>query len=158
MKNQNPSSFQSLAPKHQRHHLGASGGVVEEAAAHRTGDGHRAGLADAADAHAAVGRRWSNEKNPGRYITQVMSAGTAVIQAEDIDERKAAGEFLFLGLRMTEGILVRRFVERFGNAPWQIYPKISDWIQASLLEETADRLRFTPKGLMVANSMFVELM
>lgn len=111
-----------------------------------------------ADAHAPVGRRWSNEKNPGRYITQVMAAGTAVIQTEDIDERKAAGEFLFLGLRMTEGILVRRFVERFGNAPWEIYPKISDWIQASLLEETGERLRFTPKGLMVANSIFVELM
>ena len=104
------------------------------------------------------GERWSNEKNPGRYMAQVMEFSNAVTAAENIEADTAAGEFLFLGLRMTEGILVSKFVERFGKNPRDFYPKISDWIDGGLLEETAERLRLTPKGLLVANSIFVDLM
>lgn len=104
------------------------------------------------------GQRWSNEKNPGRYMAQVMESRNAVTAAETIQADKAAGEFLFLGLRMTEGIHVSKFVERFGKNPRNFYPKIGDWIDGDLLEETAERLRLTPRGMLVANSIFVELM
>lgn len=110
------------------------------------------------DGYASRGRRWSNEHNPGRYMTQVTAVQNAVIAKEIIDAEKAAGEFLFLGLRMTEGILLRRFTERFGKAPVDLYPRIRDWINGDLMEETADHLRLTPKGLLLANSIFVELM
>jgi oxygen-independent coproporphyrinogen-3 oxidase len=110
------------------------------------------------DKESARGRRWSNEKNPGRYMAQAMESGTGVVTTETLNGMQAAGEFLFLGLRMTEGILVHRFAERFGKTPGEMYPKIRDWIEDGLLEETADHLRLTPRGLLVANSIFVELM
>jgi len=106
----------------------------------------------------AFGRRWSNEKNPGRYMTQVAEKKQAVVENEEIDRDKAAGEFMFLGLRMTEGVSLQRFSARFGKPPVEMYPRIHDWMGGELLEEKQNHLRLTSKGLLVANSIFVEFM
>jgi len=104
------------------------------------------------------GRRWSNEKNPGRYMTQVAELQQGVVEREEIDPAKAAGEFMFLGLRMTEGVSIRKFSSRFGKPPVELYPRIRDWIEGDLLEEKRNYLKLTSKGLLVANSIFVEFM
>ena len=104
------------------------------------------------------GRRWSNEKNPGRYMTQVAELQQSVVEREEIDPAKAAGEFMFLGLRMTEGVSIRKFSSRFGKPPVELYPRIRDWIEGNLLEEKRNYLKLTSKGLLVANSIFVEFM
>lgn len=103
-------------------------------------------------------RRWSNEKNPGRYMARAAESGKAVVTTETVDSQTAAGEFLFLGLRMTEGIVVSKFVERFDKPPLDFFPQIRHWIEGDLLEETAGHLRLSARGLLVANSIFVELM
>lgn len=102
------------------------------------------------------GRRWSNEKNPGHYLERVGQAGDAVTDREDIERMKAAGEFMFLGLRMTEGISIAEFHSRFEKVPADLFPRIATWIEAMLMEEKCGFLRLTRKGLMVANSIFVE--
>jgi len=104
------------------------------------------------------GRRWSNEKNPAKYITQIGQTGDAVVDREEIDRDKAAGEFMFLGLRLTEGIRIENFRQRFGMSPAVFYPQIESWIDGELLEDNGCFLRFTPKGLMLANSIFVHFM
>ena len=111
---------------------------------------------DASDT--VFGRRWSNEKNPGRYMTRVAEMKQAVIEKEEIDMEKAAGEFMFLGLRMTEGVSIQKFTSKFGKVPVEFYPRIRDWMDGDLLEEKRSYLKFTPKGLLVANSIFVEFM
>ncbi|MET0502344.1 MAG: radical SAM family heme chaperone HemW [Candidatus Binatia bacterium] len=105
-----------------------------------------------------LGRRWSNEKNPGRYMAQIAESARAVSDREDIDRTKAAGEFMFLGLRMTEGVSSVTFCARFGRSPQEFYPRIRSWIDGDLLEENRGHLRFTAKGLLLANSIFVEFM
>jgi hypothetical protein len=40
----------------------------------------------------------------------------------------------------------------------EFYPRVRDWIEADLLEEKQGFLRLTPKGLLVANSLFIEFM
>jgi oxygen-independent coproporphyrinogen-3 oxidase len=105
-----------------------------------------------------VGRRWSNEKNPGRYITSVSDVGVAVADSEDIDLAKAAGEFMFLGLRMIEGVSTDVFRNRFGTSPAEFYPQITSWREGQLIEEKESFLRLTHQGLMVANSIFVQFM
>ncbi|MDH3445347.1 MAG: coproporphyrinogen III oxidase, partial [Deltaproteobacteria bacterium] len=107
-------------------------------------------------AESAFGRRWSNEKNPGRYMALVAESNHAVVDREEIGAAKAAGEFLFLGLRMTEGISTDSFRARFGRSPHELYPQIADWIEGKLIEQQHDFLRLTTKGLMVANSIFVQ--
>jgi oxygen-independent coproporphyrinogen-3 oxidase len=104
------------------------------------------------------GRRWSNEKNPARYMALVQETRQAVVEREEIDCAKAAGEFMFLGLRMIEGISTEQFSSRFGKPPIDFYPQIGDWLEGSILAEKDGRLRFTQKGLLLANAIFVELM
>lgn len=105
-----------------------------------------------------TGKRWSDEKNPGRYMSQVAQSNHAVIDREEIDLPKAAGEFMFLGLRMTEGIATDAFRARFGKLPEDFYPRIKIWIEGGFLKQQKGHLKLTAKGLMLANSIFVEFM
>jgi oxygen-independent coproporphyrinogen-3 oxidase len=105
-----------------------------------------------------TGQRWNNEKSPAKYMAQIDDSRQAVIEREAIDPRQAAAEFMFLGLRMTEGICSDIFRQRFGQTHRQFYPQIDSWIEGDLLIESAGFLRFTPKGLMLANSIFVHFM
>jgi oxygen-independent coproporphyrinogen-3 oxidase len=101
------------------------------------------------------GRRWHNERNPARYMEMVDQDGKATAMEEKIDVHMAAGEFMFMGLRMLQGISVNDFSGRFGPPPKDLYPRISDLLEEGLMEEKADKLRLTPSGLLVANSIFV---
>ena len=111
-----------------------------------------------ADTQGPLAQRWSNEKNPGRYMSQVRETSQAVANREAIDYETAASEFMFLGLRTTEGISIDTFCSRFRKTPVELYPQIDSWIEGDLMEETNRFLRLTRKGLMVANSIFVEFM
>ena len=100
--------------------------------------------------------RWSNEKNPGRYMARINQSGIAITERENIDRDKAAGEFLFLGLRMTSGVSLEAFRSAFGRSPVEFYPKIETWREAGLITEKNGNLRLTAQGLLLANSIFVE--
>ncbi len=76
-----------------------------------------------------TGQRWNNEKSPAKYMTQIDDTRQAVVERESIDAHKAAGEFMFLGLRMTEGIRADAFRQRFGQTARQFYPQIDTWIE-----------------------------
>ena len=110
------------------------------------------------DDDSVTGQRWNNEKNPAKYMTQIDETRRAVVERESIDAHKAAAEFMFLGLRMTEGIRADIFRQRFGQTPRQFYPQIDTWIEGDLIVEQSGFLRFTAKGLMLANSIFVHFM
>jgi oxygen-independent coproporphyrinogen-3 oxidase len=106
----------------------------------------------------ALGRRWSNEKTPARYMARIDEKSNAVADGETIDLDKAASEFMFLGLRMTEGISTELFRNRFGRSPVEFYPKIDMWKEGQLMEESDGSIRLTNKGIMVANAIFVQFM
>ena len=110
------------------------------------------------DDDGVTGQRWNNEKSPAKYMTQIDDTRQAVVERESIDAHKAAAEFMFLGLRMTEGIRADAFRQRFGQTARQFYPQIDTWIEGELLVEQGEFLRFTAKGLMLANSIFVHFM
>ena len=103
-----------------------------------------------------VRKRWSNEKNPGCYISRVNESRTAISDRENIDQDKAAGEFLFLGLRMISGVSCEVFRSTFGRSPVEFFPKIDTWREAGLMTEKNGNLRLTARGLLLANSIFVE--
>ena len=101
------------------------------------------------------GRRWWNEKNPGRYMNQIRESGQAVTDAEESDLTRAAGEYMFSGLRLVDGICLDAFVNRFGKNALQLYPQISGWVGEGLMEIDGKRLRLSPRGILVANAIFV---
>jgi oxygen-independent coproporphyrinogen-3 oxidase len=91
-------------------------------------------------------------------MTRIGDSLCAVVEREEIDFARGAADFLFLGLRMTEGVAKETFRAQFGKMPEEFYPKIKTWIDGGFLEEKQDYLRLTPKGLLMANSIFVEFM
>jgi oxygen-independent coproporphyrinogen III oxidase len=105
-----------------------------------------------------LGRRWGNEKNPARYMARIDENSNAVADQETIDANKAASEFMFLGLRMTEGVSIEAFRNKFGKSLVELYPKIDIWKEGQLMEERDGFIRLTKKGTMVANAIFVQFM
>ncbi|MGH7768307.1 MAG: coproporphyrinogen-III oxidase family protein, partial [Candidatus Binatia bacterium] len=101
------------------------------------------------------GLRWRDEKSPARYMERVEGEGTAVAENESLTGAKAAAEFMFMGLRMTEGVSVVSFFHRFGQKPADVYPEIGEWLEEGIMEQQNGRLRLTRRGLMMADEIFV---
>jgi oxygen-independent coproporphyrinogen-3 oxidase len=101
------------------------------------------------------GRRWSNEKNPARYMSKINQSRKAVADTEESDLTKAAGEYMFSGLRLTQGLSLTAFDERFGKHMLELYPEISGWVSEGFIETDGNRLWLTHRGFLVANSIFV---
>jgi putative oxygen-independent coproporphyrinogen III oxidase len=105
--------------------------------------------------HGIYGQRWWNEKNPARYMSKISESGQAVIDAEESDLSRAAGEYMFSGLRLMEGISLKAFSVRFGKNILALYPQISGWVNEGFMETEGEWLRLTHRGILVANSIFV---
>lgn len=101
------------------------------------------------------GLRWRDEKSPARYMERVEREGTAAVENESLTGATAAAEFMFMGLRMTEGVSVEDFFHRFGQKPADAYPVIGGWLAEGIMEQENDRLRLTRRGLMIADEIFV---
>lgn len=102
----------------------------------------------------SFGMRWSNEKNPTTYIDAIERQGQARVFIEDIDARRARGEFVFLGLRCLEGFNAADFQERFGADVTALFPHATGLCEDDLLQHVNDRWRLTPRGLLLADSVF----
>jgi putative oxygen-independent coproporphyrinogen III oxidase len=105
--------------------------------------------------HGIYGQRWWNEKHPARYMSKISESGQAVIDAEESDLSRAAGEYMFSGLRLMEGISLKAFSVRFGKNILALYPQISGWVSEGFMETEGEWLRLTHRGILVANSIFV---
>jgi oxygen-independent coproporphyrinogen-3 oxidase len=118
------------------------------------------GIGAGAHSYAAAmegGRRWWNERVPGRYIERVLATGRAEAGAEAIDAATAASEFVFLNLRMRAGFRISEFERRFGiNFDSRYGEPTVRLTEAGFLEREPDRLYLTERGIEVADSVFAE--
>ena len=90
-------------------------------------------------------------------MSKIDESGNAVTEREQTNLAKAAAEFTFSGLRLMNGICLDVFAARFGQSALNFYPQISDWVSEGFMEIDGNRLRLTNRGMMVANSLFVNL-
>lgn len=68
-------------------------------------------------------------------------------------------EFMFLGLRLTEGVSEKRFFKTFGQELTDVYPGIAEkLIREGLLVQEGDRLKLTEFGLDVSNRVMAEFL
>ncbi len=100
------------------------------------------------------GTRWSNIRNPKMYMEQALSAGRADQYVEQLTKEQARGEFLFLNLRQMEGLSLSGFARRFGQSFFDEFPHVPDMMSEGLMTQRAGTVRLTPKGLLVADSVF----
>jgi len=100
------------------------------------------------------GRRWSGEKNPNAYMAAVAANGHARVFEEALTEAQARGEFAFLGLRCRDGFAAADFEARFGLDVERAFPQLESFASDGLLELDDGSWRLTPRGLLLADSVF----
>jgi oxygen-independent coproporphyrinogen-3 oxidase len=106
-----------------------------------------------------AGRRWGNERSVGGYIQRIQERGHAINDHSHLTDVEHEEEALFLGLRLTDGIPLAEFRTRFGFDLRERYRRqIAHLNDAGLVEVVPDRFRLTPRGWMLSNEVFTELL
>lgn len=103
------------------------------------------------------GLRWKNVPHLGEYLK--ASDLPLIIDVEKLDEDGQVGEALMLGLRLTQGIKLIELDALLlkGKQGKERLCVIDQHTQSGLLEKTADRIRFTAKGQLLADSVLSDL-
>ncbi len=103
------------------------------------------------------GLRMSNETGLADYMAALNAGVLPVAWSEDITLENDIFETIFLGLRMTCGLDLEYFKQRFGRSLNQVYPDLADLlVNKGLLERRGSHLRLTSRGLVVANDVMCE--
>ncbi len=106
----------------------------------------------------ARGRRFWNHRDTGKWLAAVEAKGTGEEGGELLTPVQRFEERLVLGLRMVEGALEEELREAAENAglAWPPEP-LKGLIELGLLERERGILRYTLKGLVVADEIEVRL-
>lgn len=104
-------------------------------------------------AHSFDGKqRYANVRDTNSYVDMVENGASPEAMREDID---AASEFVFLGLRLEEGIDLAEYQRRFRRDLIGSYERdIARLLESALVELESDRLRLTSKGKLYSNEVF----
>ncbi|MEE9427390.1 MAG: radical SAM family heme chaperone HemW [Paracoccaceae bacterium] len=105
-----------------------------------------------------AGARYATETPlaPTGWLGQVESTGSGDSLRQVLSGPEQAGEYLMMGLRLTDGISIKRY-ERFLNA--KIDPdKLSHLIDLEMVTLMNDTLAATPKGRPILNAIIRELL
>ncbi len=119
------------------------------------------GLGAGAHSFSAVsewGTRWSNERSPRRYMEKALKHGEAKTVVETLTRTQAMGEFVFLSLRQLQGFAPVTFAERFGVGFEEQFPHVADLLSEGLLTVDAGRIRLSPQGLLIADTIFASFL
>jgi oxygen-independent coproporphyrinogen III oxidase len=102
------------------------------------------------DAHSFDGEsRWQNVETAQQYVEHWRRDETARIE---ITRPDATEEKFFVGLRLQEGVAP-------DSSDWQRFgPTFERFLAGGIMERIGDRLRLTPRGIMVSNEVFQEFL
>jgi oxygen-independent coproporphyrinogen-3 oxidase len=104
--------------------------------------------------------RFSNIRNMKDYLDTVTNNVKHLHQDRvKLSNKEAMEEFMFLGLRMIQGVSVREFENSFQVGMKQIYGKCIDkLVSQKLLKINSDRICLTEKGLDLSNGVMAEFL
>ncbi|HKI60459.1 MAG TPA: radical SAM family heme chaperone HemW [Mariprofundaceae bacterium] len=102
--------------------------------------------------------RYSNIRNPEKYIESALKVGRAINSDEKLPKATAEAESLWQGLRRTGGISNAWFTERFGtDIQSRFGGELEPWLAGQKLIWDGDHLHLTNKGLPFVDSIAEEL-
>lgn len=107
-------------------------------------------------AHSFYGNyRYNNVTDINQYIKFIEHSGSAIENEVVVTPQKRLEETIFLGLRKTEGIEVKRFKQQYGiDIITYFSTEINRFIEAGLIEINNGFLKLTRKGLLLSNEVF----
>jgi len=108
-------------------------------------------------AHSFVkNRRFHNTKNIQKYLKEGKAGKPCPEDLEEVTEKDALFETIFLGLRKTEGLQLKSFKTNHGVDLKKHYShQLMELIEAELIEITSTHVRLTQKGLFLSNEVFI---
>lgn len=105
------------------------------------------------------GKRIKNIENVKLYIEKINNGESIVEEIIENSKENNMEEFMFMGLRMNQGISISEFQGRFGIDINSIYKEIIDKnINRNLLVLENDSLRLTEKGIELSNSVMSDFL
>ena len=98
----------------------------------------------------------STEKHPEMWLTVVEADGHGLVEDDLLSAGEQGDEMLVMGLRLAEGVDIRRFEALSGR---KLDPRrIASLIEDGMVENAPDgRLRVTPEGFPVLNAVVADL-
>lgn len=103
-----------------------------------------------------ISRRWSNRKPVPGYVKRARADQPLVEMEETLAPAVSQGETMMLGLRLVrEGVPLAHFAALHGVDLLTCFGEtVGRWVAQGLLTVDAQRVRLTPRGLLVGNQIF----
>lgn len=106
-----------------------------------------------------AGSRFSNCENVVDYLQLISHGCLPTSESRNLTRDEAMAEYLFLGLRLTEGVDLTRFHEEFAMSFHEAYGTVCrDLFAAGLLEIQGDFLRLAGKARILSNQVFARFL
>lgn len=113
--------------------------------------------------------RWKNSADMGKYLGCMEAealpgrrnlSGRETVKEEvcELSIQEQMEEFMFLGLRLTEGVGKKEFYEAFGEDMASVYGKVMEKLESQGLVTDGERVRLTPYGRDVSNYVMAEFL
>ena len=103
--------------------------------------------------------RWSNTRDLQRYLSGSGSLPDIREEIQNLSVSEQMEEFMFLGLRMMEGVSGADFAEKFGCELDSVFGAVCvRLISEGLLAREGDRYKLTSRGIDVSNSVLAEFL
>ena len=105
------------------------------------------------------GVRWKNTDSMEEYLAASSRPKEILRDVETLSVRSRIEEFMFLGLRMTEGVTAAEFEKRFGLKMEEVYGGAIDKLaDEGMLTDDGGRIRLTHRGVDVSNAVLAEFL
>lgn len=106
------------------------------------------------------GFRYHNTTDMKEYLSlDLRESGAAACDIQEMSMDEKMEEFMFLGLRMMEGVSGSEFLKRFDQNMWNVYGDVLKKLEKQgLIEVKAPMVRLTEFGIDVSNLVFEEFL
>lgn len=113
------------------------------------------GFGCSAHSYDGESRRWSNHRDVLKYVEVIESGASAVVDEQQLSTDDVRAEAVFLGMRMMQGVDLRRYRESFGiDLRDEHGDDLDRFCEAGLLEFDGDLVRLTRTGALLSNEVF----
>ena len=105
------------------------------------------------------GRRFHNTVDMKEYLADSGRPGAMRKDMENLTRQDEEEEYMFLGLRMTEGVSESKFEEQFREKMTDVYGAVlRKYEKMGLLQKKEDFWSFTRKGIHVSNGVLADFL
>lgn len=101
-------------------------------------------------------RRWNNTTDMPTYLASDTQRKENM---QSLSRQECMEEYMFLGLRMMQGVSAYGFYQKFGKTMQEVYGVVIDkWIKEGYLQQKGDNLSLTDKGIDVSNVILADFL